>query len=101
MPSQKLERTAYYLPSPPNVLRGGNGSDPTMLRESAMDMDSYARPLHAVHGSCLHGWGVAIGLRAFVNPATQELTVMPGAAVDHVGRTISLAEGGAAEVGPT
>lgn len=98
MSSQKLTRTTYRDPTDPsNPIRSGD----VARAEAAMDMDQYYRPLEQVHGSGLHQFGAADGLRVNATNGTQGIKVLPGIAIDSVGRHISLAAGGQAEVGAT
>ena len=99
MTSQNLQRTTYRDPtSPGNPVRAGS---PTRA-ENALDMDQYYRPLERIHGTSLHGWGVASGLSvsATLNGPNTTLAVLPGVALDSNGQHISLAVGGNAEIGP-
>jgi hypothetical protein len=98
--SENLQRTTYRDPTTPgNPVRAGS---PTRA-ENALDMDQYYRPLERIHGTSLHGWGVASGLSvsATLNSPNSTLTVLPGVALDSNGRHISLAVGGNAEIGPS
>ena len=96
MTSEYLERTSYSDPNRQNnPVRSGT---PT-LAESERDMDQYYRPLERIHGSSLHGWGVASGLSVTATLNSATLSVLPGVAVDSKGQHIALAEGGNAEVG--
>src|ERR1017187_8175998 len=100
MTSEKLQRTSYRDPNTPNdPVRSGTPS----VAENEQDMDQYYRPLERIHGSSLHGWGVASGLSvtATLNSASPTLTVQPGVALDSSGQHIALAVGGNAEVGAT
>ena len=66
-------------------------------------MDLYARPLERVHGSALHGWGVAHGLMLQTQPNAslprQDLVITLGTAIDGMGRHISLAFNGDGDAG--
>ena len=100
MTSENLQRTTYRDPTTPgNPVRAGS---PTRA-ENALDMDQYYRPLERIHGTSLHGWGVAAGLNvsATLNSPNTTITVLPGVALDSNGQHISLAVGGNAEIGPT
>ncbi len=99
MSSEKLERTSYRDPTLPN--------DPPRLTdlvnrviESARDMDDYNLPLGRIHGSGLHGWGIASGLSVTATLGSPGLNVLPGVAIDRAGQHISLALNGEAEIGP-
>jgi hypothetical protein len=100
MPSENLQRTTYRDPKqnpqdPP--VRQGNAT----WQENAQDMDQYYLPHERIHGSSLHGWGVATGLEVTVtlNSPNPNLTVSPGVALDSSGHHISLAVKGKAEIG--
>ena len=98
MTSENLQRSTYRDPTAPgNPVRSGSPS----RAENALDMDQYYRPLERIHGSSLHGWGVACGLSvtASLTSPNAPLTVLPGVAVDSSGRHIALAAGGNAEIG--
>lgn len=97
MTSQKLSRTTYRDPNlTSNPVRSGDST----RGENAIDMDNYYRPLEQVHGSSLHGWGVASGLKVTATLNSPHVNVQPGVALDEAGRHISLALGGQAEVDP-
>jgi hypothetical protein len=96
MTSEKLQRSTYRDPTAPgDPVRSGN---PTRA-ENALDMDQYYRPLERLHGSNLHGWGVASGLSVMATLNSPGVTVLPGVALDSSGRHISLAVDGHAEIG--
>lgn len=96
MPSKKLTRTTYRDPTDPmNGLRPGD----VARAEAAMDMDEYYRPLEQVHGSGLHEFGAAYGLRVNATSGAQGVRVLAGIAIDSAGRHISLAGDGQAEIG--
>ena len=100
MSSEQLQRTTYRDP-----ISGAIRTDESSPSESesAQDMDQYYLPLARVHGSGLHGWGVASGLSVtatLADPTTgtlPALNVSPGIALDSAGQHISLALGGVAE----
>lgn len=96
MTEKKLSRTTYRDPvlpgSPP---RSGDST----RAENGLDMDEYYRPLEQVHGSGLHGWGVASGMRVKATAAAAGVRVLPGIVIDVSGHHVSLAAGGQAEVG--
>src|SRR5437899_1705846 len=96
MTSENLQRTSYRDPNTPDDrVRSG----PTSLGENERDMDQYYRPLERIHGSSLHGWGVASGLSVTATLNSATLTVQPGVALDSKGQHISLAMNDNAEVG--
>ena len=96
MPAKKLTRTTYRDPTDvSNPIRNGDVS----RAEAALDMDEYYRPLEQVHGSALHEFGAASGLRVNATHNAAGVRVLPGVALDAAGRHISLAETGQAEVG--
>src|SRR5437667_3712334 len=96
MTSENLQRTSYLDPYNTTIpVRSG----PATLGENERDMDQYYRPLERIHGSSLHGWGVASGLSVTATLNSATLTVQPGVALDSKGQHIALAVGGNAEVG--
>jgi hypothetical protein len=100
MTSEKLQRTSYRDPNTADDrVRSGTPS----LAENEQDMDQYYRPLERIHGSSLHGWGVAsgLGVAATLNSPSPTLTVQPGVALDSNGQHIALAVGANAELGAT
>ena len=95
MTSQKIQRTEYLVPGS-GLPRLGS----TTHAESAVDVTGYLVPLEQVHGSALHGSGVADGLAVTAVPGSASVQIAPGVAVDATGRHISLAAGGTAEISP-
>ena len=93
MTSQEIQRTEYLVPGS-GLPRLGS----TTHAESAVDVAGYLRPLEQVHGSALHGSGVAEGLAVTAVPGSASVQIGPGVAVDTAGRHISLAAGGTAEI---
>jgi hypothetical protein len=63
-------------------------------------MEDFYLPLGRIHGSGLHGWGLASGLSVTATLGSQGLNVLPGVAIDRAGQHISLALNGEAEIGP-
>jgi hypothetical protein len=108
MSSQKLSRSTYRDPTAGDALRTGDPNNPKdtladkvdRAIESARDMEQFYIPSGQIHGSSMHGWGIASGLSVSVDPTTMEsgLSVSPGVAIDRDGRHISLAEGAEADV---
>jgi hypothetical protein len=94
MPARKLIRPTYRQPN--GVIR----TDAYRHGDSAIELDDYHRPLEQVHGSGLHGWGVADGLRVTATLNMQDLKIEPGIAIDKDGRHIALAATANAEIGP-
>jgi hypothetical protein len=95
MTAKKLSRTTYRDPTlPMSPIRPGDAA----RAECALDMDEYYRPLEQVHGSALHDFGVAQGLRIEATNGAPGVRVLPGIALDVAGHHISLADGGQAEV---
>jgi hypothetical protein len=100
MSSEQIQRTTYRDPTlPGSPIRTGDPVDRAI--ESARDMDDCYLPLGRVHGSSLHGWGIASGLKVTASVGSQNLNVLPGVASDAAGQHISLALNGNAEIGPT
>lgn len=93
MTSQEIQRTEYLVPG-----SGLPRLGPTTHAESAIDVSGYLRPLEQVHGSTLHGLGVADGLAVSAAAGSASVTIAPGVAMDTTGRHISLAVGGMAEI---
>ena len=80
---------------PANVVPvAGSGS-------AALDTEQYYRPLEQLHGSGLHGAGIAFGLQISAMAGQPNVIVMPGLALDTGGRHIYLSVGGSAEIGPS
>ena len=96
MTSEKLQRTSYR---DPNTSDDRVRTGPASLPESGQDMEQYYQPLERIHGSNLHGWGVASGLEVSATLNSSSLTIQPGVALDNQGHHISLAVGSKAEVG--
>jgi hypothetical protein len=69
--------------------------------DAALDTEQYHRPLERLHGSGLHGPGVATGLEVSCLVGQPNLVIAPGVALDPQGRHIYLANGGSAEIGPS
>jgi hypothetical protein len=76
MSGEKMQRTTYRDPT--------QSSSPLRLEdpvdraiEAARDMDDFYLPLARVHGSSLHGWGIAAGLAVTATPNTSGLNVLP------------------------
>ncbi|MEU6716711.1 hypothetical protein ABZ897_35040 [Nonomuraea sp. NPDC046802] len=93
--SEKLVRTSYVDPTVnPSEPRQGD----TGLHESRQDQEGYVGPLHRMHGSLLHGWGVAAGLRVSAVIGQAGLRISPGAALDVRGRLLPLSVGGQAKL---
>ena len=67
----------------------------------ALDAEQYQRALHQLHGSGLHGAGVAFGLQITCKISQPNVVIAPGLGIDAAGRHIYLAPGGSAEIGPT
>jgi hypothetical protein len=85
-----MSRTSYRDPSlAGQPVRSGDSTH----GESNLDVEYYLQPLEQVHGSGLHDWGVAHGLRTTATIGAAGVTVEPGIAVDAGGRHISLAGG--------
>jgi hypothetical protein len=103
MPSRKLSRTSYRdVTTTGQPVRIGDSTH----GESNLDLEQYHLPLEQVHGSSLHAWGVASGLRVRFTLGSTSIVVEPGVALDAAGRQISLAAGtltepAYAEVGTT
>src|SRR6266545_6070842 len=94
MPSRKMSRTSYRDPSlAGQPVRSGDSTH----GESNLDVEGYLQPLEQVHGSGLHDWGVAQGLRTSATIGAAGVTIEPGIAVDRDGRHISLAAGSTLE----
>ncbi len=96
MASQKLTltRTSYTDPSQPaNPTRQSGVQD----AEALVDYTQHDKLLEQIHGSNLHGWGVASGLTVTATLGGPNLQVLPGVAVDSLGQHISLAFGGFAQ----
>ncbi len=92
--SLSLRRTSYTDPSQPtNPTRQGAVQD----GEALVDFTRYEKPLEQIHGSNLHGWGVASGLTVTATLGGPNLQVLPGVAIDGLGQHISLAFGGFAQ----
>ncbi|SDL95355.1 hypothetical protein [Nonomuraea jiangxiensis] len=89
--TERLIRTSYVDPTvnPPEPRQGDTG-----LHESRQDQEGYFGPLHRMHGSALHGWGVAAGLQVSATIGRPGLRVLPGVALDVRGRLLPLAVGG-------
>ena len=68
---------------------------------AALDAEQYYRPLERLHGTGMHGAGVAFGLQVSVAAGQPNVIVMPGLALDPEGRHIYLGVGGSAEIGPS
>ncbi len=98
MNSQKLTRTSYTDPS-----EAGNPTRPNAVQDSEalVDFTDYDKPLEEIHGSNLHGWGIAAGLTVTATLNAPGLQVLPGVAIDSAGQHISLAVGGYAQTGNT
>nr|BFD94106.1 hypothetical protein KitaXyl93_54660 [Kitasatospora sp. Xyl93] len=92
---EKLIRTSYVDPTvdPPEPRQGDTG-----LQESRQDQEGYFGPLHRMHGSELHSWGVASGLKVTATIGQAGLQVLPGVALDARGRLIPLVVGGHAKL---
>jgi hypothetical protein len=71
------------------------------LGNAALDAEQYYRPLEQLHGTGMHGAGVAFGLQVSVAAGQPNVIVMPGLALDPSGRHIYLGAGGSAEIGPS
>src|SRR5688572_8627667 len=94
MPSRKLSRTSYRdVTTTAQLVRVGDSTH----GESNLDVEQYHLELEQVHGSSLHEWGVASGLRARFTLGTMRLIVEQGVALDAAGRQISLAAGSVIE----
>src|SRR5215203_1501887 len=93
MPGRRMSRPTYRQPN------GAIRTDAYRHSDSAIELDYYHRQLERVHGSGLHGWGVADGLRVTATQNSPNLKIEPGVAIDKDGQHISLAEGGTAEIG--
>ncbi|WP_214102585.1 hypothetical protein [Acrocarpospora catenulata] len=93
--AERLVRTSYVDPTvnPPEPRQGDTG-----LHESRQDQEGYFEPLHRMHGSQLHGWGVASGLEVTATIGATGLLVLPGVALDARGRLIPLVVGGHAKL---
>ncbi|TKK89561.1 hypothetical protein FDA94_09225 [Herbidospora galbida] len=93
--TERLVRTSYVDPTvdPPEPRQGDTG-----LHESRQDQEGYADPLHRLHGSALHGWGVATGLGVTATIGANGIRVAPGVALDARGRLLPLAPGGHARL---
>ncbi|MGN9907822.1 hypothetical protein ACTMTJ_09735 [Phytohabitans sp. LJ34] len=95
MTAQNLTRTSY---------RDANGDErggDTSRKESNWDVEQYLQPMERLHGSELHEWGVASGLRVTATVNQAGVTVAPGVALDAQGRHLSLAAGGQARLDGT
>lgn len=68
---------------------------------AALDAEQYYRPLERLHGSGMHGTGVAYGMQISAMIGQPNVIVMPGLALDPEGRHIYLGAGGSAEIGPS
>jgi len=93
--TERLVRTSYVDPTvtPAEPRQGDTG-----LRESRQDQAGYFDPLHRLHGSALHGQGVAAGLSVEATIGQAGVRVGPGVALDVSGRLIPLAVGGQARL---
>jgi len=69
--------------------------------DAALDAEQYHRPIERLHGSGLHGAGVAFGMQIACTVGHPNVTVAPGLALDAAGRHVYLAVGGQAEIGAT
>jgi hypothetical protein len=112
MPGKKLERTGYRDPQNSSLLvnrydkvvQDPGDPDPNakaaerLIAETDRDIESFVRPLEAIHASALHEWGVAEGMTVSRGSTGTSLVVAPGVAIDVDGRHISLTQGGQAEV---
>ncbi|WP_214102584.1 hypothetical protein [Acrocarpospora catenulata] len=94
--AERLVRTSYLDPTvnPPEPRQGDTG-----LHESRQDQEGYFGPLHRMHGSELHGWGVTSGLGVSATIGAAGLRVLPGVALDAQGRLLPLTPGGHAKLG--
>jgi hypothetical protein len=68
--------------------------------DMALDAEQYHRPLERLHGSGLHGGGVAFGMQIACKAGAPNITIVPGLCLDQGGKHIFLAVGGQAEIGP-
>lgn len=75
-------------------------SQPSTYVETVINTSKYTEPLERMHGSGTHGWGIASGLAVTATVNQPNVKIKSGIAVDLLGRHISLAEGGFAEIGP-
>src|SRR6185437_10311033 len=91
-----VPRYDTVVPHPDPAVLGEAGE--RLVEEPDRDLELWARPLERIHGSGLHGWGVALGLGVKATIGQGGVTIEPGIAVDAAGQHISLAEGGRAEV---
>lgn len=82
---------------PSQVLPGGGAPS---YGDAAVEQEQYQRPLDRLHGMGLHGAGVAFGMQIKCTTGSQDVTILPGLAIDAAGRHIYLANGGQAEIGP-
>jgi hypothetical protein len=67
----------------------------------ALDSEQYHRAIERLHGSGMHGAGVAFGMKLVCQTGEPNIVIAPGLAIDAAGRHIYLATGGSAEVGAT
>src|SRR5215472_15117854 len=109
-----LVRTNFLDPTQPNYATAGNpnlaGFDPksvlprsgaTSHGEDKVDVELYNRPVGQLHGTGMHGAGVAWGFQLSATVGQTGVTFVPGIALDPPGRHIYLAVNGQAEIGPT
>jgi hypothetical protein len=82
----------------------GVSTESPSCTQSYIDQWKYTHRIEKLHGSGLHGWGIATGLEVEIvvdqNTGKTSLNVLPGIALDSEGRHISLAVDGIAELNP-
>ena len=86
--------SASYDPANVTPLDG-----PMSYRAAARDTELYHRTLERLHGTGLHGAGIAGGLQLTCSIQNADIVVAPGVALDGQGRHIYLAVGGQAGIG--
>lgn len=99
MPPNKntLLRTTYSDPTNSDTPRTGDVGRGT---EALIDANDYHQPLEKIHAGGAHEGGVLSGLKVTAVLNSPGVKIETGAALDMVGRHISLASGGKAETDP-
>ncbi len=90
MAYEKVKRNRYY--DPPSEF-------PHSSRNHAEDQQEFHIPMHRMHNSNLHDWGIARGLEVSGTIGGTEIVVNPGVAIDGNGQLISLSSVGHGYVG--
>lgn len=94
MPGQKITRPTYRQPN------GSVRTDAYRHGDSATEQENYHLAIEQVHGSGLHGWGIAAGMNVTGVVNAPDIKIEPGIAIDREGHHISLAATATAEIGP-